>query len=172
MSDDKKLVGRVLYSDVVQGEKGEKGDKGDTGDTGKQGERGKAGLGVKGPKGDKGDTGEGLNIKGKLDDKEALPRDAKIGDAYVVDDELYVKVKDVDHDKRPEYSDMDDDERKKFISEIVGKLGNDASFIQDLQENVGFDLDIKGVVDSEDDLPDDAKDGEMYIVDGKLYIYY
>lgn len=48
--------------------------------------------GAKGDKGDKGDTGEGLNIKGALDSENDLPADGQLGDAYIIDGNLYVYV--------------------------------------------------------------------------------
>lgn len=46
--------------------------------------------GPQGPKGDAGDVGPGLVIQGVLEEVEELPGSASVGDAYVIESELYV----------------------------------------------------------------------------------
>lgn len=90
-----------------QGPKGEKGDpgvtgsrgpKGDTGDTGPRGPKGDTGpAGSQGPQGPKGEDGAGLTIRGSFESAEALKAAYPAGtpgDAYMVQGELYVWVKD------------------------------------------------------------------------------
>lgn len=90
-----------------QGPKGEKGDpgaagpqgpKGDTGATGPRGPKGDTGAaGSPGPQGPKGEDGAGLSIRGSFDSAEALKATYPTGtpgDAYMVQGELYVWVKD------------------------------------------------------------------------------
>lgn len=68
-----------------------KGDKGDTGEKGEQGERGATGAtGSKGDKGDKGDTGAPMVIEGSLNSESELPPTGQLGNAYIVDGDLYV----------------------------------------------------------------------------------
>jgi len=60
-------VGRIKGEDGKDGEKGEKGDKGD-----------------------KGDTGAPMIIEGSVASEEDLPSQGQLGQAYIVDGDLYV----------------------------------------------------------------------------------
>jgi len=67
------------------------GSQGPQGNTGLQGVRGEAGpQGVVGPQGPRGEIGEGLKILGQLNDQSELPESANIGDAYIINEELYI----------------------------------------------------------------------------------
>lgn len=67
------------------GSKGDKGDKGDTGKTGATGATGPAG-----PKGDKGEDGTSVKILGTKPSVSDLPAKGEIGDAWLVNGNLYV----------------------------------------------------------------------------------
>lgn len=164
---DSVLKGITVQKDPV---KGDKGDKGEQGEKGEKGDKGDAGIGIKGAKGDKGDTGEGLEIKGKLDDEKELPDNADIGDAYVIDKDLYVKVKEVDHDY-PNWDEIDSDDKDSILNQIKAMLKDDDDFKDSVKGDEGEGLHIKGEVDDKDDLPDDAEEGDVYLVGEKLYIY-
>ena len=83
-----------------QGPKGETGNKGDQGPIGAEGAQGPQGLegaqgpeGIQGPQGEKGEDGKGVNILGSYDSLEELEEahpTGEIGDAYLVNGELYV----------------------------------------------------------------------------------
>ena len=78
----------------LQGPTGPKGDTGPQGPQGIQGEKGPKGdTGSQGPKGDKGEDGTGVNILGSFDTLDALKSahpTGDIGDAYMVNGNLYV----------------------------------------------------------------------------------
>lgn len=78
----------------VMGPQGPKGDKGDRGERGIQGVQGLTGpqgpQGLKGDKGDRGDDGTGVTILGSFASTGELPSDATVGDAYLIDGNLYV----------------------------------------------------------------------------------
>lgn len=78
----------------IQGIQGEKGDKGDTGEQGIQGIQGEQGIrgeqGIQGIQGEKGDTGKGLIIIESFKDINDLPLNPELGDAYLVNNELYL----------------------------------------------------------------------------------
>lgn len=65
-----------------------KGDKGDTGAQGIKGDKGD--KGDKGGKGDKGDTGAPMIIEGSVASEGDLPSQGQLGQAYIVDGDLYV----------------------------------------------------------------------------------
>ena len=72
----------------IQGEQGlpgEKGDKGDTGETGPQGPQGE-----QGPQGPQGEAGTSVNIIGSFENPSELPDLGELGDAYLINGELYV----------------------------------------------------------------------------------
>ena len=77
-----------------QGIQGVQGPKGDTGPEGPQGPQGEQGIqGEQGPQGPKGEDGAGVNILGAYDTLEELQNahpTGNIGDAYMVDGNLYV----------------------------------------------------------------------------------
>ena len=68
-----------------QGLPGEKGDKGDTGETGPQGPQGE-----QGPQGPQGEAGTSVNIIGSFENPSELPDLGELGDAYLINGELYV----------------------------------------------------------------------------------
>lgn len=70
--------------DFIAAIKGAKGDKGDQGEQGIQGEVG--------PQGPVGATGSGLEIVGILNDVSELPPTGEVGDAYKINNDLYVWV--------------------------------------------------------------------------------
>ena len=84
----------------AQGPKGDTGEKGNQGPIGAEGAQGPQGLegaqgseGVQGPQGEKGEDGKGVNILGSYDSLEELEEahpTGEIGDAYLVNGELYV----------------------------------------------------------------------------------
>lgn len=81
----------------LQGPQGLKGDKGDKGETGAQGPIGLTGpsgpkgdTGPQGPQGVKGDTGTGLKIIDTFTQTSQLPSTGTSGDAYFVNENLYV----------------------------------------------------------------------------------
>lgn len=165
-------VESVLKGITVQKEpvKGKKGDKGEKGEQGEKGDKGDPGIGLKGAKGDKGETGEGLEIKGKLDSEDELPDNAEIGDGYIIDKDLFVKVKDVDHDY-PNWDEIDSEDKDSILNQVKAMLKDDKDFRKSVRGKRGEGLHIKGEVDDKDDLPDDAKEGDVYIVGEELYIY-
>lgn len=73
-----------------QGPRGPKGDKGDDGRTGPPGTRGPEGPkgkdGEDGTDGKPGRDGTPLRVKGRVSSRDALPRDAEVGDAYQLPD--------------------------------------------------------------------------------------
>src|SRR3954470_616920 len=76
------------------GPKGPIGDDGPEGPSGPQGNTGDPGPigipGSRGPTGPQGPAGIGINLIGSLDGIEDLPPSANPGDAYLVDEDLYV----------------------------------------------------------------------------------
>lgn len=83
-----------------EGPEGPKGDTGDSGPEGPEGQRGPQGetgdRGPEGPQGPKGETGvdgedgTGLEVKDTLPSADELPTAGEIGDAYLINRELYV----------------------------------------------------------------------------------
>jgi len=67
---------------------GPQGAKGDTGEQGLQGDQGP--QGEVGPEGPQGETGESLKILGTLNDESELPLSGNTGDAYIIEEDLYV----------------------------------------------------------------------------------
>ena len=75
----------------AKGDTGSKGDKGDKGDTGKTGATGATGAtGPQGPKGDRGEDGTSVKILGTKPSVSDLPAKGEIGDAWLVNGNLYV----------------------------------------------------------------------------------
>lgn len=72
--------------DFIASLKGPKGDKGDQGERGPQGELG--------PQGPVGATGSGLEIIGVLNSEAELPPTGEVGDAYKINNDLYVWIQD------------------------------------------------------------------------------
>ena len=70
------------------GATGAKGDKGDKGDKGAKGDKGD--TGPAGPKGDKGENGTSVKILGTKPSASDLPAKGEIGDAWLVNGNLYV----------------------------------------------------------------------------------
>lgn len=73
-----------------QGARGAQGPQGVKGDTGPQGLQGPRGF--QGEKGDKGDQGTGLTIKGTATSVGELPSDAQEGDAWLINQDLYIRL--------------------------------------------------------------------------------
>ena len=74
-----------------KGDKGDTGAKGDKGDTGATGNTGATGAtGPQGPKGDKGENGTSVKILGTKPSVSDLPAKGEIGDAWLVNGNLYV----------------------------------------------------------------------------------
>ena len=75
----------------AKGDKGDTGAKGDKGDTGATGNTGATGAtGPQGPKGDKGENGTSVKILGTKPSVSDLPAKGEIGDAWLVNGNLYV----------------------------------------------------------------------------------
>jgi sulfur transfer complex TusBCD TusB component (DsrH family) len=71
-----------------QGSQGIQGARGFNGIQGIPGERGPEGI--EGPEGPQGQVGPGISIIGSLSSSASLPVDGEIGDAYVIDSELWI----------------------------------------------------------------------------------
>lgn len=80
--------GQTFHYVDLKGEKGDTGERGLKGDQGPKGDKGD--KGDPGPQGPQGEVGAGLNILGSFDSVDELPETANIGDAYLVNGDLYV----------------------------------------------------------------------------------
>lgn len=70
------------------GAKGDQGDQGPIGPVGPQGPQGE--RGEQGPQGEQGPEGAGIRILGELDNPSELPPSGNLGDAYIIDGDLWV----------------------------------------------------------------------------------
>lgn len=87
-----KSEGGYVYLLTMRGLKGEKGERGDKGEKGDQGLQGVRGVqGIQGEKGEKGLDGNGIVIKGRVDEEYQLSDlTGTNGDAYWVGSRLYI----------------------------------------------------------------------------------
>lgn len=151
------------------------GPKGDQGDQGIQGPRGIQGL--KGDKGDKGDRGlpgkntPPLNILGTLEstDQLPLPADRDPNDTYVINKHWFVN----NEGEWKDLGDVSGPEGKSAyeVWEELGNSGTEQDFITSLKGQDGAGLVVRGQLSSTDDLPIDATNGDVYIIDKVMWVW-
>ncbi|HEO8458172.1 TPA: hypothetical protein U2J25_003313 [Clostridioides difficile] len=115
--------------------------------------------GEKGDKGDKGDPGEDLNIKGSFDSIDELPPNAKLGDGYIIDGNLYVWSNNA-------WVDAGDIKGEQGDKGNKGEKGDKGE-----KGNKGQDIKIKGILNSVNELPTNANLGDVYVIDRMIYIF-
>ena len=138
-----------------------KGDNGDKGDQGIQGEKGEKGdpfeysdftpeqlEGLKGPKGDTGNTGP--------QGEPGIAATIEVGETVTLEPEEPALVENTGNETNAVL---------KF-SLPKGAKGDKGD-----KGDTGEGLNIKGALDSENDLPADGQPGDAYIIDGNLYVY-
>lgn len=142
----------------LQSLKGDKGDKGDQGTQGIQGEKGdpfeysdftpEQLEGLKGPKGDTGNTGP--------QGEPGIAATIEVGETVTLEPEEPALVENTGNETNAVL---------KF-SLPKGAKGDKGD-----KGDTGEGLNIKGALDSENDLPADGQPGDAYIIDGNLYVY-
>jgi hypothetical protein len=167
--------------DGAAGAKGDAGIQGIPGIDGAIGAKGDIGLtgvqGVQGPKGDmgaKGDTGAmgtGLKILGSLENPSQLidPAQRVEGDTYVILGHFWSLVNgawaDLGNVQGPAGSSAYD------IAVVAGFVGTFDEWLLSLRGQDGIGLRIMGTFSSTTFLPEQALNGDAYIVDAKLWVW-
>lgn len=142
----------------LQSLKGDKGDKGDQGIQGIQGEKGdpfeyndftpEQLEGLKGPKGDTGNTGP--------QGEPGIAATIEVGETVTLE---------------PGESALVENTGNETNAILKFSLPKGAKGDKGDKGDTGEGLNIKGALDSENDLPADGQPGDAYIIDGNLYVY-
>lgn len=141
----------------------------------------KGDRGPSGPQGPKGDVGKGLEIKGTLENASELPKTAEIGDAYLINSNLWVYSNDKIWENAGTIHGPKGDQGNKGEKGDIGPQGPQGERgpvgpkgekgVQGDKGDVGPGLNIVGSLDSSSELPETAEIGEAYIITGYLWVY-
>ncbi|WP_024748145.1 BppU family phage baseplate upper protein [Levilactobacillus namurensis] len=132
-----------------QGNPGEKGEKGENGETGP-----------------KGDPGTSVTIKGSVVDTKSLPETASNSDGYLIGADLYVfdgtNWVDLGPVRGPQ-----GDKGEKGEDGMPGEKGETGP-----KGDPGQGIQLKGLVDKVSDLPSVASDGDAFLIDTRIFVWY